>query len=76
MQVRDPSGSNVAQLSQGSLFGEIPMILGFRSSVEITAVTACDLFVLDKGSLDEVRGLSPCAFVVKSFCLLDIVRGG
>jgi CRP-like cAMP-binding protein len=30
------------------------MVLAFRSSVQMTAVSACDLFVLEKGAFDEV----------------------
>lgn len=54
VEVRDSSGVVQKVMQEGSLFGEIPMILAYRSSVETTAVFACDLFVLDKGCLDEV----------------------
>ena len=56
IQIRGPHGELQKELGAGSIFGEIPMVLGFRSCVEVIASTACDMFVLEKEDLDEVMG--------------------
>lgn len=54
VEVKDSVGRVQAQLREGSNFGEIPMIMGFRNAVETVAIEACDFFVLDKSDVDEV----------------------
>ena len=56
IQIRGPHGELQKELGAGSIFGEIPMVMGFRSCVEVVASTACDMFVLEKEDLDEVMG--------------------
>lgn len=46
LEVRDPLGKVCAVLSAGGQFGEVPMIIGLRSAVDIIAITPCDLYAL------------------------------
>lgn len=42
------------ELLVGGHFGDVPMIMGLRNTVDVVAETVCDLYTLDKRDLDEV----------------------
>jgi CRP-like cAMP-binding protein len=45
----------VANLGEGSFFGEIALLFESKRTASIRAKTYCDLFVLRKADLDKVR---------------------
>lgn len=54
VEVLGPDGHPVATLTDGSFFGEIALLERIPRSADVRASTYCDLYTLEKSSLDEV----------------------
>lgn len=59
VEVLGPDGHTVATLADGSFFGEIALLERAPRTADVRATTYCDLYTLEKSSLDDVIGQYP-----------------